>query len=222
MILSEYEIFPNNSFFYSGFQALVSFKDRIRLYNVMMDKLRYCKETILKNCKCLNFSNGGQYWAAASAVNVCVYETKSFQQLMNFQGHMMTVVRMCWAPGDQVLFSAGMDGNVYGWPIAKEGRLDIVAASNRSSLILDLAVDSPSTVFPVAPRDTEDEVGGGFSGTAINAGGGAVAKTSEEKKHLSMKDRYNLVVSSLDGNLRMPNWSLDNVLVKGYKYILHI
>lgn len=168
----------------------------------MMDKLRYCKETILKNCKCLKFSNGGQYWAAASAVNVCVYETKSFQQLMNFQGHMMTVVRLCWAPGDQVLFSAGMDGNVYGWPIAKEGRLDIIAASNRSSLILDLQVDSPSTVFPVAPRDSEDE--------AV-----AVVDNNTSSTAAAGKDRYNLIVSSLDGNLRMPNWSLDNVLVKG-------
>lgn len=34
---------------------------------------------------------------------------------------------------------------MYGWPIAKEGRLDVIAANNRSSTILDMVVDSPST-----------------------------------------------------------------------------
>jgi hypothetical protein len=158
------------AFHSSGFQVLVSFKDRIKLYNVLMDKLKQSKEAILKNCKCLKFSNGSQYWAAASAINIVVYETKSFQQLMTFQGHMMTVVRLTWAPGDQVLFSAGLDGNVYGWPIAHAGRMDVIAASNRSSQILDIEVDSPSTVFQAAPREVEEEGGEntstvGFVGT---------------------------------------------------------
>lgn len=145
------------AFHSSGFQVLVSFKDRIKLYNVLLDKLKQSKEAILKNCKCLKFSNGSQYWAAASAINIVVYETKSFQQLVTFQGHMMTVVKLSWAPGDQVLFSAGMDGNVYGWPIAHSGRMDVISASNRSSLILDLEVDSGSTVFQPAPRESDDE-----------------------------------------------------------------
>jgi WD40 repeat protein len=149
------------AFHSSGFQVLVSFKDRIKLYNVLLDKLKQSKEAILKNCKCLKFSNGSQYWAAASAINIVVYETKSFQQLVTFQGHMMTVVRLTWAPGDQVLFSAGMDGNVYGWPIAHSGRVDIISASNRSSLILDIEVDSPSTVFQPAPKEADEENGGG-------------------------------------------------------------
>lgn len=145
------------AFHSSGFQVLVSFKDRIKMYNVLIDKLKPSKEAILKNCKCLKFSNGSQYWAAASAINIVVYETKSFQQLVTFQGHMMTVVKLSWAPGDQVLFSAGMDGNVYGWPIASSGRMDVISASNRSSLILDLEVDSCSTVFQPAPRESDDE-----------------------------------------------------------------
>ena len=147
------------AFHNSGFQILVSFKDRIKLYNVLLDKLKQSKETILKNCKCLKFSNGSQYWAAASAVNIVIYETKSFQQLVTYQGHMMSVVKLSWAPGDQILFSAGMDGNVYGWPIAHSGRVDIISASNRSSLILDLEVDCPSTVFQPAPRDSDEEGG---------------------------------------------------------------
>ena len=210
----------------NGFQVLVSFKDRVRLYNVLMDKLRQCKETILKNSRCLKFSNGSQYWAAATAVSVCIYDTKSFQKLITYQGHMMQVIRLSWAPGDQVLFSAGMDGNVYGWPIAKDGRMDIIAASNRSSLIFDLTVDSPSTVFKLPDRDDDDDEDNGNG----NGGGNTVAAATttttteiglsseasevDDNRHVNLCDRYKLIVSSQDGSMRMPSWSLDNNLVR--------
>ena len=177
----------------AGFQIIVSFKDRVRCYNVLMDKIKPCRETVLKNSRALKYSNGGQYWAAASAISVLVYETRTFQQLMNFQGHMMTVTRLSWAIGDQVLFSAGMDGNVYGWPIAKDGRIDVITASNRSSQILDIAVDSPSTVFPVSSRDDEE---GGHKQTNVDLG-------------YNTNSRSWLVVTSLDGHTRMPNWFLE-------------
>lgn len=79
---------------------------------------------------------------------------------------MMSVVRLSWAPGDQVLFSAGLDGNVYGWPVAKEGRLDVIAANNRSSTILDMVVESPSTSFYTHAANTSGKGGGdgGFEG----------------------------------------------------------
>ena len=216
----------------NGFQVLVSFKDRVRLFNVLMDKLRQCKETILKNSRCLKFSNGGQYWAAATAVSVCIYDTKSFQKLITYQGHMMQVIRLSWAPGDQVLFSAGMDGNVYGWPIAKDGRMDIIAASNRSSLIFDLTVDSPSTVFKLPDRDDDDDDdnnnnnndeggGGGSNAVAATSGGSEVgvsieaSEVDDNRNNMNLCDRYKLIVSSQDGSMRMPSWSLDNILIRG-------
>ena len=45
----------------------------------------------------------------------------------------MPIKRIVWAPGDQVVFTAGMDGNVYGWPIAKDARIDVLSANNRLS-----------------------------------------------------------------------------------------
>jgi len=124
----------------SGFQIIVSFKEKVRLYNVYMDKIKLFQETASKSLKELRFSNSGQYWAAASTINVIVFDTKTFSQVMCFQGHMLAVRRIAWGPGDQVLFSAGADGNVYGWSLQYEHRLDVYS-SNRSSGILGLAVD---------------------------------------------------------------------------------
>jgi hypothetical protein len=209
----------------SGFQVLVSFKDRIRLFNILMDKIKQYRETVIKNCKCLKFSNGSQYFAAASAINVMVYETKSFTQLMNFQGHMMTVVKLSWAPGDQVLFSAGLDGNVYGWPINKDGKIEVIAANNRSSAILDIAIDCSSTVFPTTTKESalhrDEEIISPPTGGKGGSNSNAIAKEKEKAEiaanlsnalaNVMSNNRSWLIVSSLDGHIRLPNWNVDQV-----------
>ena len=170
----------------SGFQMLISFKDRIKLFNILIDRLQGYQEVILKNCKEAKFSNGGQFFAAVSSINVNVYETTTGMQVASFQGHTMTVRRLSWAPGDQVIFSAGMDGNIYGWPVAQEGRLDILSNS-RGSAICDMIVDCTNTSFP--KNDHLEEEG----------------LTLDQFQSQSRT----LVLSSIDGHMKMPEWSLE-------------
>lgn len=59
----------------SGYQTLVSFKDRVRMYNIVMDKLKYYKETIVKSCKDLKFSNGCQFWAGTKEIYYTLFNT---------------------------------------------------------------------------------------------------------------------------------------------------
>lgn len=77
----------------------------MRLYHVLLDRFKEYKEATVKNCKALKYSNGCQYWAGASGMTVVIYDSSSFTQLMAFQGHMMAIRRLVWAPGDQVLRS---------------------------------------------------------------------------------------------------------------------
>lgn len=81
---------------------LVGSKDRVRLYNILQDKLKYFRETVQKSCRELRFSNGCQYWAGACAMTIVIYDTATFTQLVLFQGHMMAIRNLVWAPGDQV------------------------------------------------------------------------------------------------------------------------
>jgi WD40 repeat protein len=119
------------SIHYTGFQVLISFKDRVKLFNILQNKLKQFRELPLKNCKEIRFSNGGHLWAAASTLTVLVYDSKDFQQLYTFQGHMMSVKKLLWGPSDAMLFSAGMDGCVYGWLIGTEARVDVLTSSSR-------------------------------------------------------------------------------------------
>lgn len=221
----------------NGFQCLISFKDRVRLYNILLDKLRVAKETVLKNCKCLKFSHGAQYWAAASGINVNVYDTRTFAQLVSYPGHMMPVSRVAWAPGDQILFSAGSDGNVYGWPISSNaghdnthspgsgsggnnggGRIEVITANNRSSAIMDVFVDSLSTVFPAEKAGPNPLLSGDGGDAGANNNNAVVdaasAMNNPEGVLFTGTQRSWLLVTSRDGHMRLPQWSLTPYNVK--------
>jgi len=155
---------------HTGFQVLVSFKDRVRLYTVLLDRLKLYKEAIQKMCRELKFCNGGQYWAASSGINVVIYDTSTFNQLTIFQGHMFSVRCLAWELGDQMIVSAGMDGNVYGWRCAADStaKLEILTASPKSDRnIISMAVDSTSPLFP-APAEYDDSGVGGPGGVLKN------------------------------------------------------
>jgi WD40 repeat protein len=53
----------------SGFQVLIGFKERVRLYNVLLDSLRPCRDLALKQCRELRFSNGGHMFACAIGIS---------------------------------------------------------------------------------------------------------------------------------------------------------
>lgn len=65
------------SFHPSGLHVLVGFPDRLSLMNVLMDDIRSFKDFAIKDCRESAFSNGGQYFAAASGSSISVYATFS-------------------------------------------------------------------------------------------------------------------------------------------------
>ena len=169
----------------NGLFLVVSFKDRVRGYNIAMANLKPYKEVIQKGCKEIAFSDGGQYFACASGINLVVFNTQSFDKLSTFQGHMMPIKRICWVPGDLVVFSAGVDGTVYGWPISRDGRIDVLASNPRASSILSIEVDSNSLAFlPPLVEGSDD---------------GAPATRVEEAR--------SVCVASMDGRIKLPPWS---------------
>lgn len=182
----------------SGFQLIVSFKDKVRLYNIYMDKLQQIQETASKSLKELRFSNSGQYWAAASTINVIVFDTKSFSQVMCFQGHMMSVRRVCWGPGDHVLFSAGADGNVYGWSMTHDHRIDVVASSSRTAGgVLGICVDGIDEAYVgsnIEKRQNRSVVPWTGEGAVVTEANGFHIGTNT------------VVISSQDMSLRLAEW----------------
>lgn len=110
----------------SGFQVIVSFKDKLRMYNVLQDKLRLFRETTLKGCKALKLSHNNSMLAAAAALSVYVYDTRSFQQLLYLQGHIGQVsdgqpsrhhlrISLSWWTGAEAVVGARRPNAVQRW-----------------------------------------------------------------------------------------------------------
>lgn len=168
----------------SGLFLIVSFKDRLRGYNIGMASLKPYKEVIQKGCKEIRYSHGASYIACASGINLTVFDATTFKKLMTFQGHMMPIKRVSWGRGDQIIFTAGVDGSVIGWPISRQGRIDVVPSNPRNSSITSLEIDAGSMVF-LPPLDEGDD--------------GTVAVEKEDKNKL-------VILTTMDGNMKLHNW----------------
>jgi hypothetical protein len=73
----------------SGFHILVCTPENVKMMNILDSSLVSYKELGIKNCKEIQFSNGGQYFACQAGSNVIVYKfyTAESPPEFNFKGH---------------------------------------------------------------------------------------------------------------------------------------
>ena len=108
----------------SGFQLLLGFSDKLRLFNVLIEDLRQYQEFPVKACKQVKFSNGGHLFAAVNVSNIVIYSTYTFEKLGVLISHTALVKSICWSPDDMKLASAGIDGAVYEWSLQGYSRVE--------------------------------------------------------------------------------------------------
>lgn len=114
-------------------QMLVGFSDKLRLMNILVDTVSPVREfAVCRGCREVQFSNGGQYFAAARDNNfIHVYDTYTFDcfavlsvcygncivrcRLTVVQGHNGKVRSIQWSADDTRIISTGHDGAVYLW-----------------------------------------------------------------------------------------------------------
>ena len=104
----------------SGLHILVGFIDKLRLMNLLIEDIRPFKEFPIKACREVQFSNGGQYFAAVNGSTIQIFATHTGENIGNCRGHNGKVRSVHWTPDDSGLISAGIDGAVYEWEL-KDG-----------------------------------------------------------------------------------------------------
>lgn len=110
------------SFHPSGLHVLIGFQDKLRLCNVLMDDIRCYKEFPIKQCREVQFSHGGQEFAAVNGGLIQIYNFYTCEQTAIFRGHTGKVRSLYWSMSDTSIVSAGEDGAVYEHKIAVTSR----------------------------------------------------------------------------------------------------
>lgn len=97
----------------SGYYLAIGFVDKLRLFHLLYDELRFFREVSLGRVNNLKFSNGGHMLAAASIYGVGIYSAYTLDQLCILKNHASTVTDIIWTNLDKRIITIGTDGAVY-------------------------------------------------------------------------------------------------------------
>ncbi len=100
------------------------------MYHILVERLKAYREMSCKVCHAVKFAPLGHYFVAVLSSDIHIYatysktnSTTSFVLLHCFTGHSGLVNSVTWA-NDNILFTTGLDKNVYGWDIQRGSRID--------------------------------------------------------------------------------------------------
>ncbi|KDO22382.1 hypothetical protein SPRG_21013 [Saprolegnia parasitica CBS 223.65] len=108
----------------AGFQVVVAFKERVRIYNLIQEGLRVLRDFSMKACSVLRFANGGHMFACGAGLTVYIYHTYTCDLAYTLTGHINTIQCLAWSADDLLLYSAGNDGTTYCWNATNGNRCD--------------------------------------------------------------------------------------------------
>eukprot|EP00758_Cryptobia_borreli_P001257 Tbor_TRINITY_DN2079_c0_g1::TRINITY_DN2079_c0_g1_i1::g.12107::m.12107 len=95
----------------SGLHLIAGFPDKLRFMNIYGDDIREFRSYNIRGCTECRFSNGGQFFAAATPAIIHVYETYTCEQIGHLKGHTGKVKSLFFVPpNDTRILSVGTDG----------------------------------------------------------------------------------------------------------------
>ncbi|CAM9162267.1 unnamed protein product [Pylaiella littoralis] len=107
----------------SGLYLLVSFGEKVRLYSILMEDVRELKEFVVKHCRVVCFSGGGQYFSFAHNAQILVHETFTCNLVASLKGHQGKIRSIVWKERDRRILTASSEGQVYLWETCTGRRL---------------------------------------------------------------------------------------------------
>jgi WD40 repeat protein/uncharacterized protein YoxC len=194
----------------AGFQVLVAFKERVRLFNILQDSLRQLKELPLKSCRVVKFSTGGHLFACASGITINTFRTYTCEPVHIFSGHISAVRSLTWSRDDIFIFSAGNDGAVYRWNIISGTRSEdmqhVVKTCQYAALVVD--EKDPRVVVAGGSDGKLREIISGDETKAYDLPGSLHGLLVTATSMILAKDNKHLFVGTNVGCLLVYSWPL--------------
>jgi len=207
----------------SGFQLVVAFKERVRIYQLLQESLCQVKELAIKACRFVRYSHGGHLFACASGLTVTTFRTYTFEAVHTFSGHIGAVRCLSWSHDDTYLFSAAHDGAIYRWDISTGLRSEEMQHVVKQCQYAAFAVDrnDPSVVVASGSDGKIREITAGEETKSFAVPAGTVITSMA-----LMKDCKRLFAGTKAGSILVYPWPLSNKGIAEYfahaEGILHL
>ena len=78
----------------SGYYLAISFVDKVRLFHLLFDELRFFREVTTPNSSVLKFSNGGHLLAIGSGQSIFVYKAYTLELVVVLHAHTSSIQDM--------------------------------------------------------------------------------------------------------------------------------
>lgn len=110
----------------SGFHIVIGFAENIKMMNILSQDLVAYRSIGVKNCKEIQFSHGGQYFAVQSSQTVSVYKfyTGESPPEFSFKGHTHFIRSISWLEDDTGFVTCGSDHSVFLWKLFQDKQTD--------------------------------------------------------------------------------------------------
>ena len=77
-------------------------------------------EQTCKNCMCVKYSHGGEYFVASFGPTANLYGTYSLKHIKGVNHHLGQIRALSWSRNDTVVSSADIQGTIYGYNILED------------------------------------------------------------------------------------------------------
>lgn len=101
----------------SGFHILAAQTDKVFVMNVLSKKIESFTHTQAKQCKEIQFSNGGHLYACVNVNAIYVYNFYTNEPVVTYKDHNNKPKCIEWFPDDSGFVSCGQDGSIYFCPL---------------------------------------------------------------------------------------------------------
>ena len=170
----------------SGYHIVVCFTDKIRMMNVFSEKkLSTFKEIPIKNCREIQFSNGGHLFACVNVFTIQVYNFYTGENLssMVYNAHEGKVRCISWAEDDSYFISAGWDSKIYIWNIKNNNKPEYVFESKGTNFSCVAKASGKDSVYAVGTDKTIREIKYKVKEEKAEASVSAMISTEKETKY---------------------------------------
>eukprot|EP00948_MAST-09A_sp_MAST-9A-sp1_P000703 g703.t1 len=231
----------------SGNILITGSKDKVRVFHVLVDSLKeICDHPQFKYAHTIKFSNSGGLYAVGFGISIFVMNTYTNDAVETFAtGHIRHISELCWSPDDSVLYSAAVDGTLYGYDLRQKKRVEEYVS--KSTKFISLTCDQAQTgqqpkylvcsgsdgklhsIEHINPSidDNEEDIGETCTGTKIelnyrsNRSFTSITDIDCATKLLLMKNNKVLFVGMESGVIRIYRWPLSPLANKPKEIILH-